>query len=68
MKKYLTAFCAAAALLLAGAVSLYERYTAGMSAVNPLTGDIPWVVIGIVGGLAVVGIIVLTVMGKKGKK
>ena len=65
MKKYL--ICVTAALLFES-MSLCSSFYSRVNEINPMTGDISFVTIGIIAGIALVAIIAFVVMGKMNKK
>lgn len=55
-------------LVVSALLFLQNHLTSAMNTINPLTNDIPWTTIAIVGGVALVAVIVLVVMGAMNKK
>ena len=65
MKKYLITVTAA---LFFALVAFCNAFYSKVNEINPMTGDIPTTAIIIIGAIAVIAIIVLTIMGKKNKR
>lgn len=65
MKKYLISITA---VFMVAIMALCNAFYSRVNEINPMTGDISYVTIGIIAGIAVVAIIVFVVMGKMNKR